>query len=232
MLHVVDRIRRQTSVYWALIGPDSNGLPTYADPIEVTSRWENVETEISDTNAFREISRYRALVYVDRVMYFGDYIQQTSLDSGTPADPREAASFQIVTANALPSLHLTVTLHTVVAVPSPMYLAAKMARGIEAITYHKLTGSAVTAGVLAQTTAEVEIPIALGYAPGIEPALDVYGTFQTTDRAWDISKAYITEQPGFKDYFEDSSGIKWAITHIETNSFYPAWWRFITRRMK
>ena len=44
--NVIKRFTNQTLVYWARIGSDGFGKPTYDEPVEVACRWEDKQKQI------------------------------------------------------------------------------------------------------------------------------------------------------------------------------------------
>jgi hypothetical protein len=73
-MSLVNRIRRQRAVYWKRVGSNEFGEPVFDYPIEIKVRWEDQAGEFQ--NARGEIIISKALVYVDRLMFVGDYLRK------------------------------------------------------------------------------------------------------------------------------------------------------------
>lgn len=43
---IITRAQKQTLVYWAYSGADLYGQPTYASPVQMTCRWEDVAKQV------------------------------------------------------------------------------------------------------------------------------------------------------------------------------------------
>lgn len=62
---LLERIRKQTLVYWAPEQADEFGKPTYADPVELSCRWEDTCEEFIGPEGARELSTAKVFVGED-----------------------------------------------------------------------------------------------------------------------------------------------------------------------
>jgi len=62
-MSIIERMLKQICVYWAPIGTDNYGNPTFASPVELACRWEAATEEFLSFMGERELSN--ALVYVE-----------------------------------------------------------------------------------------------------------------------------------------------------------------------
>lgn len=99
----IQRMRRQKAVWWQRLALDRYGRYTYAEPVEVKCRWEDVSTEYLGANGEKLVSR--AVVYVDRVMSLGDRLWKGVLDSTTPDNPMSLSNaYEVKQFEQLPDL--------------------------------------------------------------------------------------------------------------------------------
>lgn len=85
---LLQRMLRQTAVYWPRLGEDDYGQPVYDAPVEIKVRWEDVNEQFLDQQGATEISR--AKIYVDRDLNVGDAIRLGALSTmDYPQDPCE-----------------------------------------------------------------------------------------------------------------------------------------------
>ena len=91
---IIERMRKQKAVWWEFTGLDRSGQKTYANPIEIQCRWEDVNEESIDERGNQFISA--SIVYVDREMKPGDILWNGLLAddpddplASAPADPRK-----------------------------------------------------------------------------------------------------------------------------------------------
>lgn len=81
---ILEMLEFQIAAYWALTGIDREGQPTYASPIDISVRWEEVRMEFISADRERLVSRAR--VYVDQdvtlkgVLLLGGILTGTDLD--------------------------------------------------------------------------------------------------------------------------------------------------------
>jgi len=93
----------QTIVYWASPSPDGYGGYTYADPVELKARVEEV-TEVIQSTMDEEIIA-RAAAYTGQRLDRGGYIYVGTLDDSviegmdSPMDPKELDDAMVVLAN-------------------------------------------------------------------------------------------------------------------------------------
>ncbi len=63
-MSLIDRMRKQQAVWWAVDSIDKFGQEVYAAPIQIMCRWEDVSKQFLDANG--EIQMSQAVVYTDR----------------------------------------------------------------------------------------------------------------------------------------------------------------------
>lgn len=88
----IERLCTQTAVYWGTPVNDGYGGRTYADPVEISCRWEDREEAITMLGEDRKAIEYvtQSIVYtlqdVDKegLLYLGDL---TDLDSAEEENP-------------------------------------------------------------------------------------------------------------------------------------------------
>lgn len=108
-------MRRQVAVYWRPTGSDRSGQPTYASPIEIPCRWEDVSEQFM--TAQQETSLSNAKVYPDRELALTGLLRKGALAS-TPTATRSAplnkpGVYEIRKIGGLPNLRNTETLYEV-----------------------------------------------------------------------------------------------------------------------
>lgn len=119
-MSLITRMRRQTCVYWALLGADSAGVvdyddfgqPQLTDPTELTCRWEEITIEFLDTQGTRQLSNAR--VYVGQDVDLGGVLMLGELTDITDEDnPKENdGAWEIRRFDKLPNLRNTEFLRT------------------------------------------------------------------------------------------------------------------------
>jgi hypothetical protein len=88
---------KQIAVYWGTPTNDGFGTHTYADPIEIYCRWEDVSIKMLDEEGIEFVSR--AVVYVlqdvelNGLLYLGGL---DDLDSDQEDDPMTITDIQII----------------------------------------------------------------------------------------------------------------------------------------
>ena len=119
-MSLITRMRKQTAVYWALLGADSAGVvdyddygqPQYTDPVEITVRWESVTVEFLDSQGTRQLSN--AVVYSGEDLDLGGVLMLGELTDITDEDiPKENDdAWEIRRFDKLPNLRNTEILRT------------------------------------------------------------------------------------------------------------------------
>ena len=110
-MSLITRMRKQRATWWESIGIDNYGQKTYADPVEIWCRWEDVLIEVILAN--NEKVTAKTTVYVDREMKVGDYLKYGLLDEETGTgeiygDPTTlTGAFEIIRFEKLPNLRNT-----------------------------------------------------------------------------------------------------------------------------
>jgi len=90
-----------TAVYWAPLAPDGFGKPTYASPVEISCRWDDVQEEFIAPSGDREMSRAKVIVDRDlklKGMLFEGELADLS-DSDTPRNNEGAWEIRLTKKN-------------------------------------------------------------------------------------------------------------------------------------
>lgn len=112
-MSIIKRMRRQRAVWWERSdAPDRFGRYSYAAPVQLKCRWEDVAQEFRDNQGQTTVSR--SIVYVDRIIKAGDMLKRGELESDTPADPRDIPeeAWEVRRFDQLPNLKNKETLLT------------------------------------------------------------------------------------------------------------------------
>lgn len=80
-MSIIDRMRKQTCIWWKFKDFGVDGQPTYLDPIEIDCRWEDTAAEYIDREGVTNVSR--SVVYVGEDCKIGDILMLGELESGT-----------------------------------------------------------------------------------------------------------------------------------------------------
>lgn len=105
------RVRKQKAVWWARSTKDRFGKYSFAEPVEVSCRWDDTAQEFLDYQG--ELQASRALVYPDRVMVPGDRLMLGELESDTPVDPMSIrTAYEIRRFDQNPNFRATETWYT------------------------------------------------------------------------------------------------------------------------
>ena len=67
------KFRRKKTVYWALIGNNTDGSPRFAAPVEINVRWNNKQEEFLDKEGRTQVAK--AAVHMDREPSIGGYLR-------------------------------------------------------------------------------------------------------------------------------------------------------------
>jgi hypothetical protein len=102
----------QTAVYWGTPVPDGYGGMTYAEPVEIKVRWEDVSRTVSDRDGKEIYSK--ATVLLQQNVDIEGYLYLGTLDSLLSTNPMEVdTAFQIVGVSRIPMVKsTTVFVHT------------------------------------------------------------------------------------------------------------------------
>jgi hypothetical protein len=112
-MSVIKRMRRQKAIWWARLTPNKFGKYSFADPVEISCRWDDGGEEVRDATGQNFIPR--ATVYVDRVIAVGDRLKKGELESDTPDDPLEAGeAYEVKRFATNPNFRNTENLYTVI----------------------------------------------------------------------------------------------------------------------
>ena len=109
---IITRMMKQTAVYWAPSTIDEFGKFTWAEPVEIVCRWEDVAEEYIDAEGDRQLSSAKVYVGEDvevgGVLFLGEI---TDIESG--GDPKDNdGAWEIRKFAQLPNLKNTETLRT------------------------------------------------------------------------------------------------------------------------
>jgi len=82
-------VYKQTAVYWAVTGRDGEGGFTYADPVEIKCRWEDMRQVVVDNKGNEVTSRAQVFVLQDLteegMLYLGTLDDLYDLNSESSA---------------------------------------------------------------------------------------------------------------------------------------------------
>ena len=85
---VAKKAMKQKAIWWDHDGGfDEFGDPTYAAPVEIDCRWEDVAEEFINPDGDKEVSRSKLIV--DRDMKVKDMLKLGELDSTIETDPKD-----------------------------------------------------------------------------------------------------------------------------------------------
>lgn len=101
---------KQTAVYWGAPVQGAHGGNTFADPIEITCRWEDKQELIIDFHG--DEIKSMAMVYTDRDVVNGGFLMLGSLDSTTGVPQDEPNAHEIKAYESLPTLKATAFFRT------------------------------------------------------------------------------------------------------------------------
>lgn len=106
-MSLIERMLKQTAVYWAPLAADRTGRPTYAAPVEIAVRWEDRRVEFMDEN--QEIALSNSVVFtasdvrVKGILMLGEIT--TSLNVANPK--ANAGAWEIRGFSKTPNLRVT-----------------------------------------------------------------------------------------------------------------------------
>jgi len=111
-MSIIVKMRRQRAVWWQRNAQaDQYGSYSFAAPVEILCRWDDVSQEFLAADGEKRSSR--SMVYTDRVMLPGDRLMLGELDSNTPTDPLSVTNtFEVRRFDKTPNLRATETLFT------------------------------------------------------------------------------------------------------------------------
>lgn len=106
-MSIIERMLRQTAVYWAPLNPDRTGRPTWDAPVELSVRWEDRSEEFKDDKG--EVAMSRAVVYVaSDVKVKGVLMLGELLTSTNTTDPKaNAGAWEVRSFEKIPNLRIT-----------------------------------------------------------------------------------------------------------------------------
>lgn len=107
------KIRKQDAVYWGAPVDDGQGGFTWAAPVEIKCRWENISDLFIDDNGEQAVSK--AEVIVDRIMEIGGYLWLGELDSTIPSDPMDLEeAYKIRSFESIPDIGNNIKVYTAI----------------------------------------------------------------------------------------------------------------------
>jgi len=119
-MSIINRMQKQSAVYWPLAGSDSGsldyddfGLPVVTTPEEIDCRWEARSEEYLDSNGTTRLSN--AVVYVEKDVDVGGILMLGIEDDITdPVNIKEnEGAYEIKRFDKLPTFKATEFLRTV-----------------------------------------------------------------------------------------------------------------------
>lgn len=110
---IITRMLKQTAVYWAPLGVDEFGQPTWDTPVEVAVRWEDRAEEFLNQEGDRQMSR--SVVYVGQDVEVNGVLLLGELTSSVDQDDPKSntGAWEIRRFEKLPNLRVTEYLRTV-----------------------------------------------------------------------------------------------------------------------
>lgn len=94
LVQFVKSVCVQSAIYWAPIGYDGYGSATYADPVEIKCRWDNVETVKDNTkmvqNEWIAEILITAPVEVEGYLMLGELPDYPDIMSANPLEYQKA----------------------------------------------------------------------------------------------------------------------------------------------
>ncbi len=227
-MSLIVKMRKQDAIYWALTQEaDSSGNPVFASPVAIKVRWK----ETTGGGEPGTVIAYDAEAYVGQDMTFGDYLMLGILVSSTPADPRSALSWEVISFNKTPNLKATEFLRQAKMSPSHLKLQALQGVGVEAITYKRVTGTSISSGgVITPSVSSTAIAVAVRERPILQEAsLQADAPFALDSDIWQIPKKLLSTEPKLNDYFLDAYQIRWNVLRVEYGD-RRSWWKVRARR--
>ena len=104
-------MRKQTAVYWAFKKFDETGNPEVFPPVEISCRWEDVQTAYTTSAGENAVSK--ATIYVDRDVTIDGFLWE-GVKADAPFHPKDVAgAVQIKHFERLPNFRNTEILRTV-----------------------------------------------------------------------------------------------------------------------
>lgn len=80
-MSIIDKICKQTAVYWNPQGLDAYGQPMYSIPVEVSCRWEDKSEEYIAEDGTRQVSK--SIIYILADISIGALLMLGDLDNVT-----------------------------------------------------------------------------------------------------------------------------------------------------
>ncbi len=111
-MSLITRMRKGTAVYWARSTRDAYGQWTFASPVQISVRWEWIESLHQSDKGEKWMSN--STVYVDRDMSTGDWLfDGTIQDLTSESIPQSnSGAFQVKKFEKVPTLRYNEYLRT------------------------------------------------------------------------------------------------------------------------
>lgn len=106
-MSLITRMRKQKAVWFEATGTDPYGKPTYAQPVQIDCRWEDVAKQYIKPTGEEAMSQ--AVVYPDRDVKPKDVLRKGLLSELTdPSDPKaNEGAFEVMRFDKLPTIRAT-----------------------------------------------------------------------------------------------------------------------------
>ena len=113
-MSIIEKMRRQTAVYWPFSSVDQFGKNVYGTAIQIRVRWEDKTEEFLDLKGQRQMSN--AIVYVDRDTTVGGVLMLGVLTDITDAVniKENSGAWEIRKFEKLPDLKVSKFLRTAI----------------------------------------------------------------------------------------------------------------------
>lgn len=105
---IINRMRRQTAVYWPPDGKDRHGQPRYGTPVELRVRWED-DAVIQQRNGVENRKEFFTRVFVDSTPAIGGVLWYGTIATiQDTEDPlKNPGAFKIARFSTIPNLRAT-----------------------------------------------------------------------------------------------------------------------------
>jgi len=113
-MSIIDRMRKQSAVYWGPSVPDGDGGFTFPAPVELRVRWEDIEGAVPDPQRQDQVSN--TIVYVGQDVEIKGWLWEgalADLPSGTTTPNELDDAHEIKGTKNTPNIKATETLREV-----------------------------------------------------------------------------------------------------------------------
>ena len=106
-MSIITKVLKQTAVYWEPSGIDKYGQATVSLPIELSVRWEDMLTEVLNSDGTKQLSKAKVMVSSD--VEIGGFLKLGTLESCLDiVDPSNNESvFEIISFEKMPNIRNT-----------------------------------------------------------------------------------------------------------------------------